>query len=103
VARRRDYTPRVRRIVGLAVATVGVFAVAVLVGALAGYLVRSVDGSQEEGEQATPRAPPSVPAESRTVEKAVPAATPVHLRPRKNNYGYDHSQAPSNSDSHGYS
>jgi membrane protein DedA with SNARE-associated domain len=42
---------RMRRTVGLVVAVVGVFAVAVLVGALAGYFVGRMGGSQE-GEQA---------------------------------------------------
>ena len=40
----------------LAGAAVGVFAVAVLVGALAGYFVGRIDGSQE-GERATPSVP----------------------------------------------
>ena len=44
----------------------GVFAVAVLVGALAGYFVGRIDGSQE-GEDATPSVPRSVPVE-KTVE-----------------------------------
>ncbi len=49
VSSRRDYTRTMRRIVEVAGAAVGVFAVAVLVGALAGYFLGRIDGSQEGG------------------------------------------------------
>jgi hypothetical protein len=60
--------------VGLAGAAVGVFAVAVLVGALAGYFLGRIGGSQQ-GEDA-PSAHRSVPVE-KSVEKTIPAATPT--------------------------
>ena len=63
---------------GLAGAVVGVFAVAVLVGALAGYFLECIGGSQQ-GEQAATSAPRSVTVEN-TVEKTIPAATPT-IRP----------------------
>src|ERR687893_3065675 len=79
VGSRGDYTRKMWRIVGLAGAVVGVFDGAVLVGALAGYFLERIGGSQQ-GEQAAPSAPRSVTVEN-TIEKTIPAATPAPTPP----------------------
>src|SRR5918998_597329 len=81
VGRRGDYTRKMRRIVGLAGAVVGVFAVAVLVGALAGYFLECIGGSQQ-GEQTATSAPRSVTVEN-TVEKTIPVASPAPTPPEE--------------------